>query len=423
MANPKVLVIGINPWIDNTGINTLINFFKDWGVDSIAHMYTRDQLPNTVICQKFFRISENRLINSVWNRSIKTGEMVENTETAKSQSPNALYQKKHSEWMTLAREVVWKLGKWHTKELDTFLDEFSPDVIFCPVYSTVYMCRLQNYVANRTKKPIVLYVSDDNYSYQSIAKTPVAYLSRFWLRHQEKKLFERAKKVLVIAPKQKEEYDRLFHTDCGILTKGIDFSQYPYKEKELNDPIRMVYTGKLIIGRWKSLAAIADAMGKINSGRTKVVLNIYTTDELTDEQKTALNRNGCQVCGALPLNEVQAVQEDADILVFAECLEDPYRYTARLSFSTKVTDYLRAGKCIFAIGDKDIAPIDYFTRYDSAVTATSYEEVYAKLQMLVDRPELITEYGKKGYECGRAHHDEQKMSQLLTQTIMDAARK
>lgn len=165
------------------------------------------------------------------------------------------------------------------------------------------------------------------------------------------------------------------------------------------------------------------AMGKINSGRTKVILDIYTTDELTDEQKTALNRNGCQVHGALALNEVQAVQEDADILVFAECLEDPYRYTARLSFSTKVTDYLRAGKCIFAIGDKDIAPIDYFTRYDSAVTATNYEEVYAKLQMLVDRPELITEYGKKGYECGCAHHDEQKMSQLFTQTIMDAAKK
>ena len=88
-----------------------------------------------------------------------------------------------------------------------------------------------------------------------------------------------------------------------------------------------------------------------------------------------------------------------------------------------MTDYLRAGKCIFAIGDKDIAPIDYFTRYDSAVTATTYEEVYEKLQMLVDRPELIAEYGKKGYECGRAHHDEQSMDQLLKQTIMDAAGK
>lgn len=421
MTNPKVLVIGINPWIDNTGINTLISFFKDWGVDSLAHLYTRDQLPNTVICQKFFRISENKLIKSVLNRSIKTGKEVENTETAKSQTKNSLYQKKHSEWMTLAREIVWKIGKWKTKELNEFLDEVNPDVIFCPVYSTVFMCRLQNYITEYTKKPIVLYVSDDNYSYQSIAKTPISYLSRFWLRHQEKKLFDQAKKVLVITPKQKEEYDRLFHTDCGILTKGIDFSQYPYLEKDLNDPIRMVYTGKLIIGRWKSLAAITEAMGEINKDRVRIVLDIYTTDHLTDEQKNSLNRNGSQVRGALSLDEVQSVQADADILVFVECLEDPYRYTARLSFSTKVTDYLKAGKCIFAIGDKDIAPIDYFTRYDSAVTATSYDEVSVKLKMLVESPELIMKYSIKGYECGKEHHSEEIMNELLIKTIREVA--
>jgi len=55
----------------------------------------------------------------------------------------------------------------------------------------------------------------------------------------------------------------------------------------------MVYTGKLIIGRWKSLAAIAESMGKINSDGNKVELDIYCTDILTDEQKYALNRNGC----------------------------------------------------------------------------------------------------------------------------------
>ncbi len=86
----------------------------------------------------------------------------------------------------------------------------------------------------------------------------------------------------------------------------------------------MVYTGKLIIGRWKSLAAIADALGKINQDEQKIVLDIYTTDRLDDEQTAALNRNGCCVRGALTLSEVQKVQAEADVLVFVECLEDPY---------------------------------------------------------------------------------------------------
>ena len=47
MENKRVLVVGINPWIDNTGINTLINFFDGGGADAVAHIYTRDKLPNT----------------------------------------------------------------------------------------------------------------------------------------------------------------------------------------------------------------------------------------------------------------------------------------------------------------------------------------------------------------------------------------
>ena len=416
---PKVLVVGINPWIDNTGINTLINFFDGWDKNSIAHIYTRAKLPNTHMCDKFFRISEPKVMKSVIKRSIKTGEEVfnSNEEVVEASQENQIYNKKHSSIMSLAREFVWLLGKWKTKELDKFLDEYDADVLFFPVYANVYMNRLQNYIRKRTKKPVVLYVSDDNYSYKSIAKTPLSFFTRFWLRSQEKKLFKNAEKIMVIAPKQKEEYDRLFNTDSVILTKGIDFSEIPYEEKPLNKPIKMVYTGKLIIGRWLSLAKIAEALGDINKNETKVELDIYTTDVLTEEQKTKLNRNGCSVKGALTLDEVQAVQKQADILVFVESLEKKFRYTARLSFSTKITDYLKNGKCIFAIGDEDIAPIDYFKRYDSAITATSYEQISEQLKKIVDNTELISQYSKKAYECGKENHNAELMNKRLVDTI------
>lgn len=420
---PKVLVVGINPWIDNTGINTLINFFDGWDKESIAHIYTRAKLPNTHMCDKFFRISEPKVMKSVIKRNIKTGEEVfnSNSEEKETAQENQIYNKKHSLLMSLAREIVWVLGKWKTKELDKFLDEYDADVLFFPVYSNVYMNRLQNYIRKRTKKPVVLYVSDDNYSYKSIAKTPLSYFSRFWLRSQEKKLFKNASKIMVIAPKQKEEYDRLFNTDSVILTKGIDFSNIPYEEKPLNKPIKMVYTGKLIIGRWLSLAKIAENLGDINKDGTKVELDIYTTDTLTDEQEKALNRNGCSVRGALTLDEVQKVQKEADILVFVESLEEKFKYTARLSFSTKITDYLKSGKCIFAVGDKDIAPIDYFNRYDSAITATSYEQIGEQLKKIVDSTDIITQYSKKAYECGKENHNAELMHDRLVDTIKFAA--
>lgn len=182
----------------------------------------------------------------------------------------------------------------------------------------------------------------------------------------------------------------------------------------------MVYTGKLIIGRWKSLAAIAEAFAEINKDSTKITLDIYTTDSLSDEQALALNRNGCSVKGALTLEEVKAVQKEADVLVFVESLEKKYRRRARLSFSTQITDYLKSGKCIFAIGDRDVAPMDYFVRYDSPITAISYEEIVQKIKILAQSPNLILEYSRKAHDCGLEHHERNMMNRTLINTIKQA---
>lgn len=419
MKDPKVLVVGINPWKDNTGINTLINFFSNWDKTSLAHIYTRAGLPNTVICDKFFRISEPKVLRSVFKRKLKTGEVVENSvsESSDTIAENKLYKRKHSTFMSLCRELVWLLGKWKTKELDDFLDGYGAEVLYFPLYSNVYMSRLQNYIRKRVGKPVILYVSDDNYSYKSVPKTPISLFMRFWLRGQQKKLFKNASKIMVISPKQKDEYDRIFGVDSIVMTKGIDFSDVIFEEKKPSKPIKMVYTGKLIIGRWRSLSAIAECLGSINADGAKIELDIYTTDTLTEKQSKLLNRNGCNVKGALPLDEVQRVQREADILVFVESLEEKYKNSARLSFSTKITDYMKSGKCILAIGSEDIAPIDYFKRYDSAMTATSYAEIGEQLKRFVDDTSLVTEYAKKAYQCGREHHDKNETDRILRNVI------
>lgn len=424
---PKVLVVSTNAWRDNTGINTLIEFFKCWQPDRIAQIYTKSTLPKTTVCNKFFSISENAVMRSVINRSIMTGREVynenvnsitDNSSAEEEQKIYSTYKGKARKLLFFCREIVWKFGKWKTAELDHFIDEFDADVLFIPIYPTIYMGRIQKYIISRTRKPVVSYLADDNYTYKSVHKNPISLIHRHILRKYVKYIVEHSAKLMVIAPKQKEEYDRIFGVDSIVMTKGIDFE--PFESYQVGKPIKMVYTGKMIIGRWKSLAAIADAFENINCDGIKIMLDIYTTDSLTDEQNRLLNRNGCSVKGALTLDQVKAVQKEADILVFVESLEKKFRNTARLSFSTKITDYLRSGKCIFAIGDKDIAPIDYFRRYDSAVTATSYEQISEKVTELVNTPDLVLEYAKKAYDCGVEHHERERMDSVLIHTIVQA---
>lgn len=427
---PKTLVVSTNAWRDNTGINTLVEFFKCWEPDRLAQIYTKSTLPKTSVCEKFFSISENAVMKSVLCRKISTGKEVRNEtddspvinlSAKQEQRMYASYKGKMREFLSICREIVWKFGKWRTNSLDRFIDEYNADVLFIPIYPTIYMGRIQKYIIERTKKPVVSYLADDNYTYKSISKTPVSLLHRFFLRKYVKYIVNHSAKLMVIAPKQKEEYDRLFGVDSVVMTKGIDF--IPFESYHIGNPIKMVYTGKLIIGRWKSLAAIADAFKEINKYSTKITLDIYTTDSLSKEQTLALNRNGCMVKGSLTHEEVKAVQKEADVLVFVESLENKFKNTARLSFSTKITDYLRSGKCIFAIGDKNIAPIDYFERYDSAITATSYEEISTKLNRLTQTPNIVLEYAKKAHDSGVRLHDRKLMDSVFIKTIEAAKSK
>lgn len=423
---PKVLVVSINAWVDNTGINTLINFFKNWTPDEVAQIYTRSAMPNTSVCNEFFQISENAVIKSIFKKNVKTGQVVYNTKTGFTSDDAIAEQKKYSFFrkhslgvFELMREFAWKLGKWKSKELDDFLDHCNADILFIPIYGYLYMGNLQNYIINRLNKPVVTYIADDVYFYRQRKGDISFYIHRFFQRRAVRKIMEHNNKLMVIAPKLKEVFDKEFNTDSLILTKGIDYSEREFQTHNLNNPIRIVYTGKTNIGRWTSLAMLGRAIEQINKDGKIFELLIYTKDELTDKVSRALNITGAsKVMGGISLDEVMKVQQEADIVVFAESLSMKYRDVAWLSFSTKLTDYMANGKCIFAIGAQDIAPIEYLRNEDCAVTASSKQEIYDKLKELANDTALINKYAKKAFECGRKNHDNVKLSKVFKTALI-----
>ena len=151
---PKILSISLSTWRSDSGIHTQTDLFKFWNPDRVAQIYTKSDMPNTPVCNKFFRISENEIIKSVYKRN-KVGKRVSNAtivdeETQKAiEAENKLYTKAHKKkswFMTLARELVWSCGCWKTKELAQFIEEEAPDVFFVPIYPVVYMGKIQLYI-------------------------------------------------------------------------------------------------------------------------------------------------------------------------------------------------------------------------------------------------------------------------------------
>lgn len=54
--------------------------------------------------------------------------------------------------------------------------------------------------------------------------------------------------------------------------------------------------------------------------------------------------------GSVPATEIEEIQKNADILVHAEGLDLKSRLAVRQSFSTKIVDYLKMARPIFAVG-------------------------------------------------------------------------
>ena len=417
---PRVLVPTINVWRDSSNIRTLPEIFASYDKDKVAQIYTKAGVPDTSVCDRFFRINENAVIKSIFKRKIKTSAPIKNSsakisvkeqkelEEEKQRYDSA--RKKHSWLMSLCREVVWLLGKWKTPELDKFIDDFAPEALFLPVYPVVYMARLQLYIIKRTGVPVVGYISDDNYTYKTCGKNPLAYVHRFWLRKGVKKIIDRCDKLFVIAPKQKEEYDRVFGTDSIILTRAVESSPKVLKDKTPEYPIKMVYAGKLGIGRDKTLAEIAKAVAKINSDKVRLNFDIYSADTPVGGTLNAFCSEGVSFCGSVSAQKVEKILDDSDIVVFAESLDSKHKNAARLSFSTKLTDYFKSGRCIFAAGTEDIAPMDYLIKEDAAVTVTEYEDIEPKLRELCENPGLVIDYGRKAFECGVRNHSKEKVT-------------
>ena len=425
---PKVLSISLSTWRKDSGIHTQTDLFKYYDPDRVAQIYTKSDLPDTDVCNSFFRISENEVIKSVFKRR-PVGKRVENGAKANEQdtkaidAEKALYTKAHKKksWlMTLAREFVWMLGKWKTKALDKFIKEEAPDVYFVPIYPVVYMGWIQLHILKKHPRPYICYLADDNYSYKACGGNIFAYIHRAMLRPVVKKLVEKCTVMFTITETQAKETDKCFGTHSIVLTKGIDFEGREFVSKEPSSPVKMVYTGNLLIGRANSLVEISKAMKNINEKEEKINLDIFSATTPDEKTLSYLNSNGCHFKGRVPKSEVDGIQESADIVVFAESLEKRHRMDARLSFSTKLTDYFKNGKCIFAIGDENIAPIIYLKDNDCAIIANEYSEIENKLREIIENPEKITEYSHKAYECGVKNHNAKDIARKFVSAFINA---
>ena len=423
---PKILVCTVDAWSKTNGNDTMASLLRGYPKDRLACLYIRAELSDSDVCDRYFHILENRVVRSCFGSGAPTGVAFNSSDIADCHAVEEahaekkryrFYKKVRTSGLILVRELLWKVGRWKSPELNAFIDDFAPDIVLFPIEGYIHFNRITEYIVRRTTPNKVLsYLWDDNFSYMQNPSNILFRLHRWWLRGGVRRLVSLSDTVFAICPKMKVECDREFGINSVLLTKPLNSKEayIPYKP---SSPIRILYTGRLIYGRDKALVELVEALQVINKEEKRIVLDIYTDTVLSDDIKRHIDVPGCcTIKGFVPQQEVLELQRKADVLLFAESFSSA-KPIARLSFSTKLTDYFSAGKCILAIGNADLGPIEYLKSQDAGLVVETPAQMLPALDSIISQPALVTEYAKKGWRCGISNHNPDMIKTMFMNSL------
>ena len=419
MSGKKVLLItGIPVRTDTNTGKTLQTLFADFGSDELAQIYFSPQSPNTNMCSAYYRLCEKQMIKSLFGLRKGCGEEVSPVcegENAVKPEKNALLLTRHrgNILMKLSREIVWSLSAWKNKNLKNWLRKVKPDVIFTILHDTNSAAKAVKWISDFTGVPVVLFVTDDYYNDQEKSKN---LLRKIYYRKRQrlnKKLAENVVSLVGCSEKATEYFMSELNIKSGqtIYTPSAEtYLAMPYKEQTDGGIVKIRYFGNLGLGRWEMLKLLGQTISTINADKKRALLEIYSS--VTDPEIIGqLNiENACEYKGWVYGDEYLKLLQDADIAVHVESFEASMIRRTWVSVSTKIADYLGAGKCILAIGSSELASIDHIK--DAACVVSDTALLKDTLEKLVSDAKMRSDFQIKAKKLAAEQHN---MAQISAQ--------
>ena len=432
MADLRVLLLVAEPWRgDDSGGNTMDNFFRGMKGVEFAQICCNDKLPSNDVCTKYFYIPESDVINN-FLRHKKVGHVLEyHYEEAKAADVKLVARPKSKvsklknwiknirpESLMTIKKLVWRYSNWKTPELEAFVMDFNPDVIYAPCYASPFQLALTRHIKKMTGKKIVTWSADDSYSLRQFSLDPFFWFNRFWHRHCLRKTYPYFDEFFSISEDEIEEMSPIVGRQMKILRKGVHVPE-TFEPRTVHQPIKFIYAGGLYLNRHKSLIAIADALRKLNQDDVKAELHIYTGTKMEGKNSSLLNDGRSSfVHGLVTPETLKGLYQESDVAIHCESFDLKYRLMTRLSFSTKVIDCFQSGCAILCIAWEEHTALKFLKKEDAAFCVTSVKDIEPTVSKIVENPDLIPEYARKAYECEKKNHRIEDVQKTLYDSLV-----
>lgn len=408
----KILVISKEAWRhDQNGGNVLSNIFS--GIDAeFAQIYCSAYEANNSLCRLYYQMTDKMMIQNILNGTpvgiVKDYAVVPNTNDNPGTRPYENLKRFRIPGLRYLQELAWGLANWNISAIEKFVTDFNPDIIFAPCYGSHYMHRLTRLVRKFSKAPIISYISDDFYTNRQLRFSPLFWINHFLLRMNTRSIFKLYSLVYTMTDEQKAQCERDFGANVKILRKSGTFSDM-FLKKSVNAPIRFVYAGGIYLNRWRTLIGLVKSIRHINSSGIKMVLDIYTNNELPNQASDMLNDGvNSVVHKAVSSEKLRDIYHGADVALHVEGFDLRNKLAVRLSFSTKIVDCLDSGCAVMAICDSKQAGFAYLKRNHAAICISSLKDIESMLRKIVCNPDILIDYQQQAFRLGRKHHNAER---------------
>lgn len=403
----NVLVIGNGAWVDTSSLgNTFSNFFGGWENTNFYNIYFRGTAPQNNVCENYFSITDIDIVRN-WFNPDRIGKRVykkDNETLAKvAKNEKRIISYIHKFKFGIAYEVediLWQSDVWKNNNLDKFIDEASPDIIFTFASGNNNIVRMIRYIKERTNAKIVTFIADD-VSASYIKKNN---RRRKRLLNNLEYLMLNSDKIYGITEELCNIYSKHYDKEVTILKKGC--TEFRPAKLEYTLPLKMVYAGNLLYGREQTLIKLVNELDKYNQKQSAFICDIYTGTELDAKVQEKLNFNGTsELKGEVPYNVVLDKLAEADIVIHLESFERENIDLVRNSFSTKIIDCFQSSSLILAIGSEELASMKYLKNINGTFVVNDISDIENVLENIVASLDSLGKNAEALHDFALANHD------------------
>ncbi len=382
---------------DNNG-KTLYSFVKDLPRNNVSQLYFYGNKPR-IKGYNYFQLSDKDILKGQIKKSNR-GRHIQADETIQEDISNTeAFRMRRSEITLLLRELAWK-GSWRSPQLEAWLNEVNPEIVFFMAGDSLYAYKICESIIKKYNSKLITYVTDD-YVLPRVKESVFGKIRRSLVKKALANCLNNTHYFLTISERMRVVYRDLFNIDSKIAFNMPDslFDVDINRESLSNERIEIVYAGSLYYGRDDILLQLKEAIDRYNKcdKDKKIRLRVFTNAKPSSNFIDTLEESGNAIYGkSLNSQELKREYNLADILVFAESFDNEQAEKTRLSFSTKIPEYLSTGKPILAIGPHSIGSMDVLEKY--AVCAFEIGEIEWALNNVVDQVGILQKDNMNAYD-------------------------